>query len=640
MSKTMIDEIASLNNLITETDSITKESVAKNEDEETWLYGHNKSKSNENVDNTTAPSIDEITTQEINAREKATLKLTTTSLIGSQLDDDDSDDDDDDDDGIQVTIGDYEPEVSTFQTNRQKPRGMLSGGPAAMPPKSSITRGVDVDAQGVINGQPTYEHDIVNAYKDEEKPWKKPGADITEYFNYGFTEETWVQYCDRQRRLRNENNLARLNPTHIPPMLSGHPPNVHPINSHPVMMINKPMNMPMISRPLNTRKPDGKIDVIGATDYTSRRSMFETSNNFEHPPFLNGFPFLGGQPPGGQTVGDLMPTPSASNGPPPSGNTHHIPTLNMPRLPMIPLPPGIQFRAQFGHLHVPGGPQFLPRGPATGMHGDRLPHPYFIRHTAPQPWDKTGMPPVHNFPSGPFSPQITISTTSNNGRVAPPSRSPTPENRSSHSSTSEENRTNVGDNDKSSKDERYKERYRDDRDYHSSSRHRSSSSYHSRHRPNEHEYERPKNDRKSRDRDDKYDYHSRKRQHREDNTRHHYVDDESSRNYRSSHRTPTKTVSSPSKINSSISSTSIESSQILNEQTSESDQITSSSSSHYNHHKKSSKRSRHDSNDDDDDDERHNSHHRRRSKDKSKSNSKKSTNQIESLSDVKEQNNE
>ncbi len=41
------------------------------------------------------------------------------------------------------------------------------------------------------------------------------GADISDYFNYGFTEETWAQYCDRQRRLRAENNLARLNAAHV-----------------------------------------------------------------------------------------------------------------------------------------------------------------------------------------------------------------------------------------------------------------------------------------------------------------------------------------------------------------------------------------------------------------------------------------
>ena len=41
------------------------------------------------------------------------------------------------------------------------------------------------------------------------------GADLTDYFNYGFTEETWAQYCDRQRRIRSENNLARLNAAHV-----------------------------------------------------------------------------------------------------------------------------------------------------------------------------------------------------------------------------------------------------------------------------------------------------------------------------------------------------------------------------------------------------------------------------------------
>jgi hypothetical protein len=27
----------------------------------------------------------------------------------------------------------------------------------------------------------------------EEKPWREPGVDITDYFNYGFNENTWKQ---------------------------------------------------------------------------------------------------------------------------------------------------------------------------------------------------------------------------------------------------------------------------------------------------------------------------------------------------------------------------------------------------------------------------------------------------------------
>jgi hypothetical protein len=29
----------------------------------------------------------------------------------------------------------------------------------------------------------------------EEKPWRRPGVDITDYFNFKFTEATWKQYC-------------------------------------------------------------------------------------------------------------------------------------------------------------------------------------------------------------------------------------------------------------------------------------------------------------------------------------------------------------------------------------------------------------------------------------------------------------
>jgi hypothetical protein len=37
----------------------------------------------------------------------------------------------------------------------------------------------------------------------------------------------------------------------------------HPPMGHPMMMVNKPMNMAMMQRPMNFRKPDGKIGVIG-----------------------------------------------------------------------------------------------------------------------------------------------------------------------------------------------------------------------------------------------------------------------------------------------------------------------------------------------------------------------------------------
>lgn len=47
----------------------------------------------------------------------------------------------------------------------------------------------------------------------KDKPWLKPGADLTDYFNYGFTEKTWKKYCELQRANRDfaerENDLER-----------------------------------------------------------------------------------------------------------------------------------------------------------------------------------------------------------------------------------------------------------------------------------------------------------------------------------------------------------------------------------------------------------------------------------------------
>lgn len=75
----------------------------------------------------------------------------------------------------------------------------------------------DFESVGTINGVPAHEFSIDSL---EEKPWRKPGADITDYFNYGFNEETWRAYCERQKRFRVVESgvglaslTANLNPT-------------------------------------------------------------------------------------------------------------------------------------------------------------------------------------------------------------------------------------------------------------------------------------------------------------------------------------------------------------------------------------------------------------------------------------------
>ncbi|KAL9109236.1 MAG: hypothetical protein Q9227_006162 [Pyrenula ochraceoflavens] len=40
-------------------------------------------------------------------------------------------------------------------------------------------------------------------------PWRKPGTDITDYFNYGFDEFTWASYCLKQQNMNKESNEIR-----------------------------------------------------------------------------------------------------------------------------------------------------------------------------------------------------------------------------------------------------------------------------------------------------------------------------------------------------------------------------------------------------------------------------------------------
>lgn len=35
----------------------------------------------------------------------------------------------------------------------------------------------------------------VDIHTIEHKPWTYPGADVTDYFNFGFDEESWRNYC-------------------------------------------------------------------------------------------------------------------------------------------------------------------------------------------------------------------------------------------------------------------------------------------------------------------------------------------------------------------------------------------------------------------------------------------------------------
>ncbi|KFM68871.1 Pre-mRNA 3'-end-processing factor FIP1, partial [Stegodyphus mimosarum] len=122
----------------------------------------------------------------------------------------DSDEEEDsDDDDVQITIGDIKPASTTYPYGGTpvnlniKRGGAFTSGSAVS--GVSKTKGIDLETVGIINGVSMYEFNLDTI---EDKPWRKPGADITDYFNYGFNEDTWKAYCEKQRKLRVDNNVT------------------------------------------------------------------------------------------------------------------------------------------------------------------------------------------------------------------------------------------------------------------------------------------------------------------------------------------------------------------------------------------------------------------------------------------------
>ncbi|RWS07585.1 pre-mRNA 3' [Dinothrombium tinctorium] len=253
------------------------------------------------------------------------------------------------------------------------PGGQVTNAASAAKGKAS---GLDIDAVGLYNGGSIYD---LNLDALEEKPWRKPGADITDYFNYGFTEETWKIYCERQKKLRIELIGGGPSPSTDPnvsaassskPFGSQTPTKVSDLPI-PLASVNENskysgMGMTKKAGPPPGRKPSGTIDVIGGgTPNTpsvlpSRRPP-DTKENYiqvignrppgppgpgmppNHPPFGIPPPPFNMPPPPGMEFPPGMP--------PPHG-LHHPPL--MPNGQPIPFPPGIDFcPPRFPHAGMP-----------------------------------------------------------------------------------------------------------------------------------------------------------------------------------------------------------------------------------------------------------------------------------------------
>lgn len=115
---------------------------------------------------------------------------------GSEKEDYDEDSDDD----VNVVIGDIKTSP-TYTSLNIKRGGLLTSTAKGDKVPQTVQPGKftveEFEQAGTINGVPAVDFNLDSL---EDKPWRKPGADITDYFNYGFNEDTWRAYCERQKR--------------------------------------------------------------------------------------------------------------------------------------------------------------------------------------------------------------------------------------------------------------------------------------------------------------------------------------------------------------------------------------------------------------------------------------------------------
>lgn len=77
--------------------------------------------------------------------------------------------------------------------------------PAAAPPSHPT---IDPSVAGTLDGRSILDVDLGAM---AEKPWRRAGSDISDWFNYGFDEISWEAYCYRRRDLGELGNVLKVN---------------------------------------------------------------------------------------------------------------------------------------------------------------------------------------------------------------------------------------------------------------------------------------------------------------------------------------------------------------------------------------------------------------------------------------------
>ena len=138
---------------------------------------------------------------------------------------------------------------------------------------------IDLDKDGLFDGQPITQLDPEVL---KEKPWRQPGANLADYFNYGFNEYTWMEYLNRQEKLREEFNPRRIFMGLLSLQQQG---KLDPQQSMPINAMS-----PSGHNEFGTNKqPQNKIQSDGGMKTTSH-AMLQPPPTFPSIPMFGGFP--------------------------------------------------------------------------------------------------------------------------------------------------------------------------------------------------------------------------------------------------------------------------------------------------------------------------------------------------------------
>ncbi|KAM9314175.1 pre-mRNA 3'-end-processing factor FIP1 isoform 3-T3 [Pholidichthys leucotaenia] len=339
---------------VEEADKTATTDANAGDEEEEWLYGDES----ENKDEDEETKLNAAVSAPADASGDDTTAHATGNGVASEAtgeaagEDADSDSDsDDDDDDVRVTIGDIKtgaPQYTPYgappvnlniKTTGSRPYGQVS----------TKLKGVDLDAPGNINGVPVLEVDMESF---EEKPWRKPGADLSDYFNYGFNEDTWKAYCEKQKRMRMGLEVTTVgSATSKITVQQGRTGNEKEISSLSVHTskpeFTSPVSLYKSTISQVTRKMSGTIDVIGGQTATISRVEGRRRHNLEgnNIQVISEHSTSESEPTPAKIPTFFPPGPLPPNIPPPPflpppPVSAAPPLIPPPRLPIIVPPPG------------------------------------------------------------------------------------------------------------------------------------------------------------------------------------------------------------------------------------------------------------------------------------------------------------